>query len=388
MRSLCVGVKATNLNLGQGSRLVEIALIETENHSPTGRVMHEFFDPGHPSSQEAEAVHGLTRAMLSGKPRFFQVMGRMRGFIDGATMWTPRPGYVRGLLNSEIDLARPPVRQPLQVEDCFSFLKTRIPLSGNNFSEAVEYLKMDFPRVPWRSAISEAAKVCALMARAAGVPEIPVERLMMAGNESRVRRPGLEPYYGAPVDVSADAVIVPPLMIRPVTADDAAPTRGDSRGPPLDGATPDPGSPAPLPQPPARAPFNGGPALLPREAEHRHMIGLALKTAIDAADSFRDLIGRAMRENLSVRPSLGTRGQLMDIVWRFRETAISSDEAGLPVGFFSSGKLEYRASADASFLEMLRDAYDDFHLTAEERAVLLRALDEKGPAPELSLIHI
>ena len=70
MREIIFDTETTGLDPQKGDRMVEIGCIELVNRVPTGAVFHAYFNPERDMPAEAEAVHGLSAAFLSDKPRF------------------------------------------------------------------------------------------------------------------------------------------------------------------------------------------------------------------------------------------------------------------------------------------------------------------------------
>jgi DNA polymerase-3 subunit epsilon len=79
MREIVFDTETTGLSFNGGHRLVEIGCVELINRVPTGRHYHVYLNPGRDMPAEAFAVHGLSEAFLSDKPRFGDVCGELIG---------------------------------------------------------------------------------------------------------------------------------------------------------------------------------------------------------------------------------------------------------------------------------------------------------------------
>src|SRR3546814_818177 len=84
MRQIIVDTETTGLDPAQGHRIVELACVEMENRSLTGRHLHLYFNPDRDSDPEALAVHGLTTDFLSGHPRFEEVAQQLVDYVKDA----------------------------------------------------------------------------------------------------------------------------------------------------------------------------------------------------------------------------------------------------------------------------------------------------------------
>lgn len=86
----------------KGCKVVEIGAIELQDMLPTGRFFHEYIDPGIPMPKEAERIHGISDAMLAGKPKFKVVIPKFLKFIRGATLIAHNAPFDVRVINDEL----------------------------------------------------------------------------------------------------------------------------------------------------------------------------------------------------------------------------------------------------------------------------------------------
>src|SRR5471030_2313485 len=86
MREICLDTETTGLEPGEGHRMVELACVELINLMPTGRELHLHFDPERDMPAEAEAVHGLSREFLTGKPKFVELADVFLDFMQDSRL--------------------------------------------------------------------------------------------------------------------------------------------------------------------------------------------------------------------------------------------------------------------------------------------------------------
>lgn len=103
MREIIFDTETTGLDPQKGDRMVEIGCIELVNRVPTGAVYHAYFNPERDMPAEAEAVHGLSAAFLSDKPRFAEKAGELLDFIGIAPMVAHNAGFDFAFLNAELN---------------------------------------------------------------------------------------------------------------------------------------------------------------------------------------------------------------------------------------------------------------------------------------------
>jgi DNA polymerase-3 subunit epsilon len=104
-REIVLDTETTGLDPKSGHRLVEIACIEIEDLLPTGRNFHRYIDPERDIDPEAEKVHGISRAMLNGKPRFgdAEICDEFLDFVGDAPLIAHNAAFDRGFINVELE---------------------------------------------------------------------------------------------------------------------------------------------------------------------------------------------------------------------------------------------------------------------------------------------
>ena len=102
MRQIVLDTETTGLDPAQGHRIVELACVELENRSLTGRSLHLYVNPGRDSDPEALAVHGLTTEFLSSHPGFEEVAHQLVEFVQGADVIIHNAAFDTKFLNAEL----------------------------------------------------------------------------------------------------------------------------------------------------------------------------------------------------------------------------------------------------------------------------------------------
>jgi DNA polymerase-3 subunit epsilon len=102
MREIVFDTETTGFDPKGGHRMVEIGCIELFNRVPTGAVFHGYFDPERDMPAEAEAVHGLSVAFLTGKPKFAEHAGELIAFLGDAPLIAHNAAFDFGFLNAEL----------------------------------------------------------------------------------------------------------------------------------------------------------------------------------------------------------------------------------------------------------------------------------------------
>ena len=101
-RELVLDTETTGLDYEAGHRLVEIGILELENHIPTGNYFHYYLNPERDSDIRAEQIHGLTKEFLSDKPKFSDIVDEFLEFISNSKIIIHNASFDVGFINAEL----------------------------------------------------------------------------------------------------------------------------------------------------------------------------------------------------------------------------------------------------------------------------------------------
>ena len=102
IRELVLDTETTGLEHESGHRLVEIGVVELENHIPTGNNFHYYLNPERDSDIRAEQIHGLSKEFLSSKPKFSDIADEFIEFISDSTIIIHNASFDLGFINAEL----------------------------------------------------------------------------------------------------------------------------------------------------------------------------------------------------------------------------------------------------------------------------------------------
>ena len=94
--------ETTGLDHENGHRIVEIGIIELENHLPTGNYFHHYLNPERDSDKRAQEVHGLSRQFLNDKPKFSEIADKFIEYISDSKIIIHNASFDIGFINSEL----------------------------------------------------------------------------------------------------------------------------------------------------------------------------------------------------------------------------------------------------------------------------------------------
>jgi DNA polymerase-3 subunit epsilon len=108
MRQIVLDTETTGINPKLGNRILEIGCVELHNRMLTGNNLHFYINPERESEEGALNVHGLTTEFLRDKPKFHEVVERLREYIQGAEVIIHNAPFDLGFLNHEFKLLNLP----------------------------------------------------------------------------------------------------------------------------------------------------------------------------------------------------------------------------------------------------------------------------------------
>ena len=101
-RELVLDTETTGLDYEAGHRIVEIGIVELENHLPTGGCFHYYLNPERESDKRAKEVHGLSREFLNDKPKFADIAKEFIEYISDSKIIIHNAEFDVGFLNTEL----------------------------------------------------------------------------------------------------------------------------------------------------------------------------------------------------------------------------------------------------------------------------------------------
>jgi len=104
-RIVALDTETTGLSHKQGHRIIEIGAVEMIDGRITGRQFHTFLQPQRRVDPFAQRVHGISDAMLVGKPLFSNKAVELLEFLRGSELVAHNATFDVGFLDHELRLA-------------------------------------------------------------------------------------------------------------------------------------------------------------------------------------------------------------------------------------------------------------------------------------------
>ena len=127
MREIVLDTETTGLDPSDGHRIIEIGCVELDDHFPTGRSFQRYLDPQREVPAEAERIHGISSAMLAGKPKFDEVAEAFMEFLGDAPLVIHNASFDLKFVNAELaKIGKSPIPAARAI-DTIEMAKIKLP---------------------------------------------------------------------------------------------------------------------------------------------------------------------------------------------------------------------------------------------------------------------
>lgn len=104
-RVVALDTETTGISHRLGHRVIEIGAVELIDGQLSGRQFHTYLQPQRKVDWGAQRVHGISDAMLVGKPLFASKAAELLEFLRGSEMVAHNATFDVGFLDNELRLA-------------------------------------------------------------------------------------------------------------------------------------------------------------------------------------------------------------------------------------------------------------------------------------------
>ncbi len=138
--------ETTGLEVNQGHRLIELALVELGDRRCTGREWRWRFNPEREIDPEAMAVHGISNEELRDQARFCDVASEILGIVDGHELIIHNAAFDVGFINAELARMRGEARRIAdfaRIVDSLKMARERHPGQRNTLDALCKRYEID-----------------------------------------------------------------------------------------------------------------------------------------------------------------------------------------------------------------------------------------------------
>jgi DNA polymerase III subunit epsilon len=161
-REIILDTETTGFDPKKGDRLIEIGCLEIEDLLPTGRTLHLLIDPERSIPPDATRVHGITDAMVRGKPKFADLVEQILDFIGEAPIVAHNAQFDRGFINFELErIGRMPTPEDRWIDTLAMALK-RFPGASNSLDALCRRFKISLSEREKHGALIDAKLLAAV----------------------------------------------------------------------------------------------------------------------------------------------------------------------------------------------------------------------------------
>ena len=163
-REIVLDTETTGFEPTAGHRLVEIACLEIEDFIPTGRHFHVYIDPCREMPPDAERVHGLSSAFLTGQPRFEhpEVVDAFLDFVADAPIIAHNAGFDRAFVNHELGVINREHLHESRWVDTLALARVRFPGMHNSLDALCKRFKISLSEREKHGALIDAKLLAAV----------------------------------------------------------------------------------------------------------------------------------------------------------------------------------------------------------------------------------
>ncbi len=198
MREIVFDTETTGLSFAGGDRLVEIGCVEMVNRVETGRTFHAYYHPERNMPAEAQAVHGISEAFLSDKPKFAEAVDALIDFLGDAPLVAHNAGFDFSFLNGELTRCGRQIVHINRMVDTLQIARSRHPGAKHTLDALCSRFGVDRSHRVLHGALLDAQLLAQVYVELLGGRQI-----------------GLGLVSDAPVVESAQIVVRRPATVRP-----------------------------------------------------------------------------------------------------------------------------------------------------------------------------
>lgn len=162
MRQIVLDTETTGTD-AKKDRIVEFAAYELIDRQPTGNTLHIYINPERSIDPDAEAIHGLSRAMLQHYDVFKNEAQKIIDFISGAELLIHNAPFDVGFLNEEFKRNKFDVRVEniCSITDTLVMARNKYPGKKNSLDALCDRLFVDKSNRVYHGALID----CELLAK-------------------------------------------------------------------------------------------------------------------------------------------------------------------------------------------------------------------------------
>jgi len=197
-RAIVLDTETTGLDPRTGHRLIEVGCIEVDDYIPTGKTFHRYVHPERDIDPDAERVHGISLAMLEGKPKFADpdVCDALIDFVGDAPLVAHNAAFDRGFINHELErCGREPLPEPRWI-DTLKLAQKRFPGMYNSLDALCKRFKISLATRDKHGALVDATLLASVYLELQGGRERALN-LMTDAVIARATSAAVQAAYGA-----------------------------------------------------------------------------------------------------------------------------------------------------------------------------------------------
>ena len=159
MRQVVLDTETTGLEPEKGHRVVEVGAVEIVDRQITGARIQFYIDPEREIDDAAYDVHGLDRAVLTGKPKFREIADEFLDFVAKAELIMHNAPFDISFIDYELSLLkgeRPRLADLCTVVDSLALARRKHPGQKNGLDALCRRYQVDHSKRELHGALLDA----------------------------------------------------------------------------------------------------------------------------------------------------------------------------------------------------------------------------------------
>ena len=187
MREVIIDTETTGLEVNDGHRIIEIAAIEINNLSLTGKNFHAYINPEREIEESAFKIHGLSNEFLSDKPKFSDISEKFLDFIQDSSLVIHNAKFDLSFINNELDLCNKSKIKKNEIIDTLEIAKKQNPGAHASLDALCKRYNISIEHRKKHGALKDVYLLAEVYIELQGGKQQDLDIFMNNGNENKVQ---------------------------------------------------------------------------------------------------------------------------------------------------------------------------------------------------------
>ena len=217
IRELVLDTETTGLNYEDGHRLVEIGIVELNNHIQTGNYFHYYLNPERDSDKRAEEIHGLSNSFLRKYKKFEDKAEEFHSFIKDSKLIIHNAQFDLSMLNNAFKRLGMKQISKDQAICTLEMAKKKFPGSKNNLNALCRRFNISLESREKHGALTDCKLLLEVYIELLGGKQEKLSLMVKQNEDSNLENFTMLNYEKNLVEVSHEEEIQHQLMLKKIS---------------------------------------------------------------------------------------------------------------------------------------------------------------------------